>query len=203
MSKPLWSFGTRSKYVDSDFWKNVSRLLSQNWSLFPEAKSLQTLPVVSTKSTPKHFRKVRYNEGTEEVLRYLRSEVGKMILRTFYSQKILVQWNEKNDGIQLFTLCLHSQEGKTSGCKNVALISRTRCFFLMVLWDFALSQQQMQYFQKCFVASDRPLFGRNREADRNERKMWNCCKTKLHFLDVLLRFSTLVFFFQFAYIESF
>ena len=75
---------------------------------------------------------------------------------------------------------------------------------------FALSQQQMlfevmemQSFQMCFRASDRLHVDRNREADRNERKMWNCCKTKLRFLDVLLRISALVFFFQSAYIESF
>ena len=42
------------------------------------------------------------------------------------SQKILVQWNEKIDGIHLFTLCLHGEEGKVSGCKNVALISRNQ-----------------------------------------------------------------------------
>ena len=61
---------------------------------------------------------------------------------------------------------------------------------------------EVQSFQMCFIASDRPHVGRNRETDRIERKMWKCCKTKLHFLDVLLIISALVILFQSAYIES-
>ena len=87
-----------------------------------------------------------------------------------------------------------SKEIRTSRHKSVA-------FFLMVCEIF--EAMEMQFFQMCFIASDIRHVGRNRGADMNERKMWNCCKTKLHFLDVLLRISTLVFLFQSAYIESF
>ena len=98
---------------------------------------------------------------------------------------------------------MHGPVKHAAAKKQERVGTKALLFFLMVCEIFALSQQQMlfevmemQSFQMCFIASDRPHVGRNREADRNERKMWNCCKTKLHFLDVLLRISALVFLFQ-------
>ena len=47
------------------------------------------------------------------------------------SQKILVQW-KKIDGIHLFTLCLHSQEGKMSDAKMWRSFQERVAFFFTV-----------------------------------------------------------------------
>jgi len=92
--------------------------------LFPEAKSLQTSACllfqqnqhqkISEKLNAISALRVRfnplvrYNEGTEEVLRQV-GDTEHDSSNFLSSQKILVQWNEKIDGIHLFTLCLHGQ----------------------------------------------------------------------------------------------
>ena len=115
--------------------------------------------------------------------------VDAKIWRSFHETRLHARTRE--------TCC--SKEARTSRHKSVA-------FF----WWFVRFQQQMlfevmemQSFEMCFITSDKPHVGRKCGADRNDRKMWNCCKTKLRFLDVLLRISNLIFLFQSEYIESF
>ena len=88
-------------------------------------------------------------------------------------------------------------------CSKETRTSRHKSIVFFFNYDLCYFAPRQQSFQICFLRSDRLMLIENGATDRNERKMWNCCKTKLHFLDVLLRISTLFFFFQSAYIESF